>query len=67
MLSGVYSGVQKRIKDIVPNPAYVYCAAHNLNLVINGAVSEVTEVKHFVKILAEIYSFLNVIFIYGIL
>lgn len=35
VMSGVLSGVQKRISDIVPNDSYVHCTAHNLNLVIS--------------------------------
>lgn len=35
VMSGVFSGVQKRISDIVPNASYVHCTAHNLNLVIS--------------------------------
>lgn len=57
VMSGVYSGVQKRIKDVEPNAAYIHCAAHNLNLVINDAVSEVTEVRNFFTVLADLYTF----------
>ena len=39
VMSGVYNGVQKRIKDRSSMPVpYIHCAAHNLNLVINDAV-----------------------------
>lgn len=37
VMSGVYSGVQKRIKDKVPTASYVHCCAHNFNLVISDA------------------------------
>ncbi|XP_025207826.1 52 kDa repressor of the inhibitor of the protein kinase-like [Melanaphis sacchari] len=33
VMSGCFSGVQKRISDIIPNASFVHCAAHNLNLV----------------------------------
>jgi len=33
VMSGVYSGVKKCIKDKVPNASYVHCCTHNLNLV----------------------------------
>lgn len=31
-MSGVYSGLQKRIADREPNAMYIHCAMHNLNL-----------------------------------
>ena len=34
-MSGIYTGVQSRLKEIAPNAFYVHCAAHNLNLVVN--------------------------------
>jgi len=34
VMSGNYSGVQKRISDIIPSASYVHCNAHNLNLVL---------------------------------
>jgi hypothetical protein len=46
-MSGVYSGVQKRIQAILPKAVYVHCAAHNLNLVINDAVSKNQEMASF--------------------
>jgi hypothetical protein len=32
VMSGISSGVQKRISDIIPRASYVHCSAHNLNL-----------------------------------
>lgn len=57
VMSGIYSGVQKRIKDIEPTAAYIHCTAHNLNLVINDAVSGVKEVASFFLIIADLYTF----------
>ncbi|KAL4126545.1 hypothetical protein QTP88_010766 [Uroleucon formosanum] len=37
VMSGIYSGVQKRISDIIPTASYVHCTAHNLNLVFKSA------------------------------
>jgi hypothetical protein len=34
-MSGHISGVQKRIRDVLPKAVYVHCAAYCLNLVIN--------------------------------
>lgn len=46
-MSGIYSGVQARILAKQPKAIYVHCAAHNLNLVLNDAVSDVIEVRNF--------------------
>jgi hypothetical protein len=56
-MSGIYSGVQKRIRDIQPRAMYVHCAAHNLNLVINDAVRGVKEIMAFFVTLQELYAF----------
>jgi len=44
-MSGAYGGVQKFIHEKQPLAFYVHCAAHNLNLVVNDAVSGVCEVQ----------------------
>jgi hypothetical protein len=46
-MSGAYGGVQKFIHEKQPLAVYIHCAAHNLNLVVNDAVSGVREVKAF--------------------
>lgn len=57
-MSGVYSGVQTRIKEKEPSAQYVHCAAHNLNLVLNDAASGViSEVKHFYDVVQKLYAF----------
>jgi hypothetical protein len=56
-MSGIYSGVQKRIQAIQPKTVYVHCAAHNLNLVINDAVSKNQEMASFFTTLEELYVF----------
>lgn len=57
VMSGVYSGVQKHIKDLQPNAQYVHCATHNLNLVINDAVSSCVEIQVFFATLKNLYNF----------
>lgn len=57
VMSGVYNGVQKQIKDIQPNAEYVHCASHNLNLVINDAVSSCVEIQIFFATMQELYNF----------
>ncbi|XP_053150025.1 zinc finger MYM-type protein 1-like [Hemicordylus capensis] len=56
-MSGVYSGVQARIQALQPKATYVHCAAHNLNLVMNDAVSSVPEVSNFFGVVERIYIF----------
>ncbi|GBP51758.1 hypothetical protein EVAR_97035_1 [Eumeta japonica] len=57
VMSGVYNGVQKYIMDIQPNAEYVHCATHNLNLVINDAVSSCVEIQIFFATLQDLYNF----------
>lgn len=52
-MSGVYNDVQKHIKDIQPSAEYVHCATHNLNLVINDAVSSCVEIQIFLATLQD--------------
>ncbi|KAG9282427.1 zinc finger MYM-type protein 1-like [Astyanax mexicanus] len=58
-MSGIYSGVQKRILDKEPNAVYVHCAAHNLNLVLNDACQHITEIKEYYDILQRLYVFFS--------
>jgi hypothetical protein len=56
-MSGVYSGVQKRILDGQPLAVYIHCASHNLNLVMNDAVSTARDIEAFFSLLQELYKF----------
>nr|XP_047127806.1 zinc finger MYM-type protein 1-like [Hydra vulgaris] len=56
-MSGVYSGVQTRIKQIQPNAEYVHCNSHNLNLVINDCVNGSHDILSFYATLQNIYLF----------
>lgn len=56
-MSGMYNGLQKRIKDIEPSAAYVHCSAHNLNLVVNDAVKEITEMEIFFDVVQRVFVF----------
>ena len=59
VMSGIYSGVQRRISDKEPNAVYVHCAAHNLNLVLNDACMSSTEVQKYFDILEQLYVFFS--------
>ena len=48
---------QKFIHEKQPLAFYVHCAAHNLNLVANDAVSRVCEVQDCFSTVQELYAF----------
>ena len=54
---GIYSGVQARIVAKQPKAVYVHCAAHNLNLVLNDAISDVVDVRNFFGTVEQTYVF----------
>jgi len=56
-MSGVYSGVQARIREKEPLATYVHCAAHNLNLALNDAVKNIPEMKQFYDTIEHLYIF----------
>lgn len=58
-LSGKYRGLQALIKERVPTAVYVHCAAHNLNLVINDSVSDISEIRGFYTTVQQIYVFFS--------
>ncbi|XP_065070319.1 zinc finger MYM-type protein 1-like [Rhopilema esculentum] len=47
VMSGQHRGVQSIVKDAYPNAHYVHCYAHQLNLVLQQAVSHITGVRVF--------------------
>ena len=54
---GTHGRVQKLIKDIESNTAYVLCAADNLNLILNDAVNKVTVNQQFLETGKQTYNF----------
>jgi len=59
VISEVYSGVQKRIKDKVPNASYIHCCAHNLYLVISDSAIYSQKVETFFNTIQAINNFYN--------
>ena len=55
--ASAYGGVQRFIDDKQPLTVYVHCAAHNLNLVVNDAVSAVRSARAFFTTLQELHVF----------
>lgn len=58
-MSGLYSGLQARIKPVNPLAKFVPCAAHSLNLVGVNAVSCCSEAIQFFNLLQNIYIFFS--------
>lgn len=50
VMSGAYTGVQKKITNIIPTELYVHCCAHNLNLVISDAAKSSQKMVGFFSI-----------------
>ena len=58
-MSGVYSGLQARIKEINPLAVYIPCAAHSLNLVGSCAAECCPEATSFFLLLQHIHTFFS--------
>jgi hypothetical protein len=56
-MSGIYSGLQARIKEINPKALFVPCAAHSLNLVGTCAASCCQEACTFFNLVQNVYNF----------
>jgi hypothetical protein len=56
-MSGLYSGLQARIKEISPLADFVPCSAHSLNLVGSCAASCCKEANIFFNFIQNIYTF----------
>ena len=59
-MSGTYSGLQARIKDLNPLAVYVPCSAHSLNLVGSAAVGCCMPAVNFFCVIQELYNFFSV-------
>ncbi|XP_052221806.1 zinc finger MYM-type protein 1-like [Dreissena polymorpha] len=58
-MSGIYSGLQARIRELNPLAHYVPCAAHSLNLVGSAAVSSCMGATSFFTFLQALYNFFS--------
>ncbi|XP_023311929.1 zinc finger MYM-type protein 1-like [Anoplophora glabripennis] len=56
-MSGIYNGLQAKIKELCPLADYIPCSAHSLNLVGECAAECVQEACWFFGLLQEIYTF----------
>lgn len=58
VMSGVFSGVQKRVRDIVPHAVYIHCHAHRLNLCLVQTIQNNTVVVNFFDTIQSLYKYL---------
>lgn len=58
-MSGIYTGLQTRKKEINPLAEYVPCSAHSLNLVGNFAAECCSSVVHFFPVVQSLYNFFS--------
>ena len=59
VMSGCVSGVQKRIRELVPQAIYVHCHAHCLNLVLVDCVKSITQASDFFSVVQSLYVFMS--------
>ncbi len=59
VMSGKYTGVQQRIRDVAPQATYIHCHAHILNLVLVDCAKNVSEADEFFQLLQALYVFIS--------
>jgi len=58
-MSGRFSGLQSKIKDVSPLALYIHCCAHNLNLVLIDSIRSCVNAISFFGILEALYTFIT--------
>ena len=58
-MSGVYNGLQAKLKEHSKNAFYIWCSSHRLNLVLANAANCIPEAKTFFGVLEQIYTILT--------
>lgn len=58
-MSGIYSGLQARIKEVAPLADFIPCSAHSLNLVGSYAASCCKEANSFFYFVQNVYTFFS--------
>ena len=59
VMSGHCTGVQQRVREVVPHAIYIHCHAHLLNLVLVDSVKMVPCAAEFFSIIQSIYVFIS--------
>lgn len=58
-MSGIYSGLQRRIKNHSSTAFFVPCASHSLNLVGNNAAESCSDALHFFSFCQNLFTFFS--------
>lgn len=58
-MSGRFSGLQSKIKELSPLALYIHCCAHNLNLVLIDSIRSSLDAVTFFGTLETLYSFIT--------
>ncbi len=59
VMSGCVSGVQKRIRELVPQAVYIHCHAHCLNLVLVDCVKSIPQASKLFSLVQSLYVFMS--------
>ena len=59
VMSGCCSGVQQRIRELVPKTIYIHCHAHCLNLVLVDCVKKNAHTFEFFALVQSLYVFMS--------
>lgn len=58
-LSGHISGLQTRISEVSETALFVHCVAHCLNLVVQDALTGITEIRNFIGTVQDMITFVK--------
>jgi len=58
-MSGCYSGLQARVREVCESAYFVHCYAHRLNLVIVDTCSKNTVIRNFFGVVQSLYAFIE--------
>ena len=58
-VSGHISGLQTRILEVSPTALFVHCVAHRLNLVVQDALTSITEIRNFIGTAQDLITFVK--------
>ena len=58
-VSGEFTGLQKRVRDIEPRAVFVHCQAHSLNLVVQDAITSIASCRNILNDIGDIINFVS--------
>lgn len=58
-MTGAFSGLRAKVKEIEPRAIHVHCLAHSLNLVAQEAMKDVTMVRDYLSVIREMICFIR--------